>query len=508
MMKAQDENVHNDNNNTAGVGSPWSATWHAFVRALRDPHTDFDALAWLHRLTVAAAGHVYVHSGCARGVAYTGLPRRWRSLVPYGGLTLVGLVLGAYATLLRTVIGPRWCCVSATILLSDNNDITDIMTTTTTTTVTETCPQAYSCAWMRFHDGVIAYLGGMILFHYLATVFRSPGVALSNPADPIMRWKAVDAQGGMLGWDPLCHPADEQRRVALYGPLPDTSNEKNNTSKTTMTTRSTSPDDTAPSYFPSPAPTYCQQCRIWRPPRCHHCSVCRRCVLQFDHHCVWVNQCIGYNNYRHFVGLLLCCVLGCWYGVALLCGVFYEPYLVQVRAVGGWWWPWLWRTTEHGTGVVPLDLPLPHRILQAFLLTNGRLPVLPPQLVVNLVYPILLGVGACLSGFLGFHVKYLMRARTTLEHALLLEQQIILFQETTLWRRWRTGTTTTTTVDATSDAARRTTRINSNNPFDQGSAWRNVRQILGPWGPLALLVPIFRWEPLPPYVPQQHAKSE
>ncbi|KAG8080631.1 hypothetical protein GUJ93_ZPchr0007g4767 [Zizania palustris] len=36
------------------------------------------------------------------------------------------------------------------------------------------------------------------------------------------------------------------------------------------------------------APRYCSRCQNGKPPRCHHCSVCNRCVLKMDHHCVWV----------------------------------------------------------------------------------------------------------------------------------------------------------------------------------------------------------------------------
>ncbi|KDR68556.1 hypothetical protein GALMADRAFT_78342 [Galerina marginata CBS 339.88] len=48
--------------------------------------------------------------------------------------------------------------------------------------------------------------------------------------------------------------------------------------------------------------TKCQRCNKTRPERAHHCRICNRCVLKYDHHCpVWINQCVGLHNERHFV---------------------------------------------------------------------------------------------------------------------------------------------------------------------------------------------------------------
>lgn len=42
-----------------------------------------------------------------------------------------------------------------------------------------------------------------------------------------------------------------------------------------------------------------------KPERAHHCKACKMCVLKYDHHCPWINQCVGLGNERYFILFML-----------------------------------------------------------------------------------------------------------------------------------------------------------------------------------------------------------
>ncbi len=68
---------------------------------------------------------------------------------------------------------------------------------------------------------------------------------------------------------------------------------------------------------------YCRYCRCIKPPRAHHCSITGKCILNMDHFCPWMNNCIGYYNYRYFLLFLVWLTIG----VTYLMAISFKPFL-------------------------------------------------------------------------------------------------------------------------------------------------------------------------------------
>jgi len=68
----------------------------------------------------------------------------------------------------------------------------------------------------------------------------------------------------------------------------------------------------------------CKICNGLKPDRAHHCRTCQTCVLKMDHHCPWVNNCVGYRNYKYFILFLSYTSFLCLYYMACTTPLFFN----------------------------------------------------------------------------------------------------------------------------------------------------------------------------------------
>ncbi|XP_030774988.1 probable palmitoyltransferase ZDHHC12 isoform X3 [Rhinopithecus roxellana] len=74
----------------------------------------------------------------------------------------------------------------------------------------------------------------------------------------------------------------------------------------------------------------CRYCLVLQPLRARHCRECRRCVRRYDHHCPWMENCVGERNHPLFVVYLALQLVVLLWGLYLACTRPLSPAL-QVR---------------------------------------------------------------------------------------------------------------------------------------------------------------------------------
>ncbi|PWW78024.1 zf-DHHC-domain-containing protein [Tuber magnatum] len=74
----------------------------------------------------------------------------------------------------------------------------------------------------------------------------------------------------------------------------------------------------------------CRTCHLRKPARSKHCSTCKHCIAKHDHHCVvWINNCVGQLNIRHFIFFLVATDILLTYGVYLAFDILRNVFMLR-----------------------------------------------------------------------------------------------------------------------------------------------------------------------------------
>mmetsp|Transcript_1855 Transcript_1855/g.3393 ORF Transcript_1855/g.3393 Transcript_1855/m.3393 type:complete len:587 (-) Transcript_1855:99-1859(-) len=156
--------------------------------------------------------------------------------------------------------------------------------------------------------------------------------------------------------------------------------------------------------------SYCRFSKQPKPPRSHYDHVTKSLVLNMDHYCPWMFNCVGYFNYRYFVNFLFFTTTGLFYGAMICCRPFLylggSEYREQVRA----------STSSGGSGVAKASsLRGAMMATVRHLESNSYIPTPNERTSVALGFMICVCLGCAVGCLLVFHLYLTVSAQTTIE---------------------------------------------------------------------------------------------
>lgn len=149
----------------------------------------------------------------------------------------------------------------------------------------------------------------------------------------------------------------------------------------------------------------CRTCLVRRPARSKHCSICGHCTARYDHHCPWINNCVGARNLRWFLSFLGLTSFICFYGAYAVGWVFWYDVVIRYRLL------------DLRQGSAPLSWSL---LLQYAIFQTG-----PPLVGLGLFMAM---AGLAVLAFFLYHL-YLLQKNTTSVESLKWSYAHTIFRE-------------------------------------------------------------------------------
>ncbi|KAB5581728.1 hypothetical protein PHYPO_G00179050 [Pangasianodon hypophthalmus] len=79
---------------------------------------------------------------------------------------------------------------------------------------------------------------------------------------------------------------------------------------------------------------FCIYCELFQVANCKHCRLCDFCVMDYDHHCLFLNHCVGQKNHRVFLLFILAMIVAQLFFVST--AGYYLHWRSEVEASWSW----------------------------------------------------------------------------------------------------------------------------------------------------------------------------